>query len=149
MKVGLVGFSGSGKSTVFQWLTGARPDPSKAQLGQTGVAKVPDPRLDLLSARFQPRKTTPAALDFLDTPGLLPDERRDNPRRLGILREANGLLVVLNGFSQGDLAEQLARFRQEIVFADLEIITNRMRRLEEQLKKTKPAKERVAHQQEL
>src|ERR687885_1583348 len=131
MKVGIVGFAGSGKSTVFQWLTGARPDPGKAQLGQTGVAKLPDPRLDLLSSRFQPRKTTPAALDFLDTPGLLPTERRDNPRRLGILREAGGLLVVLNGFSEGDLAGQLCRFRQELTFAHLEIVTNRIARLED------------------
>src|SRR6516165_8310016 len=122
MKVGLVGYSGSGKSTVFQWLTGAKPDPAKAQMGQTGVAKVPDPRLDWLSAKFNPKKTTPTALEFLDTPGLMPTERRDNPRRLGILRESNGLLVVLNGYSESDLAAQLNRFRQELVFADLEIV---------------------------
>src|SRR4051794_3900128 len=103
MKVGIVGYSGVGKSTVFQWMTGATPDPGKAQLGQTGVAKIHDPRLEWLSAKFNPRKTTPASLDFLDTPGLLPTERRDNPRRLGILREANGLLVVLNGYSEADL----------------------------------------------
>src|SRR5215471_8140816 len=98
MKVGIVGYSGSGKSTAFQWLTGAHPDPAKAQHGQTGVARVPDPRLDWLSEKFQPKKTVYTALEFLDTPGLLPTERRDNPRRLGILHEANGLLVVLNGY---------------------------------------------------
>src|SRR5580692_4458553 len=111
MKVGIVGFAGSGKSTVFQWLTGAKPDPAKAQLGQTGVAKVHDARLDWLSNKFKPKKTTPAALEFLDTPGLLPAERRDNPRRLGILRESGGLLVVLNGFGERDPAGQLLRFR--------------------------------------
>ena len=149
MKVGIVGYAGSGKSTVFQWLTGAKPDPAKAQMGQTGVAKVPDPRLDLLSARFQPKKTTPTALDFLDTPGLMPDERRDNPRRLGILRESNGLLVVLNGFSEADLAGQLRRFREELMFADLEIVTNRIGRLEDQLKKPRPAKQKEQDQLEL
>ena len=107
MKVGIVGFAGSGKTTVFQWLTGAKPDAAKAQTGQTGVAKMPDPRLDWLSAKFQPKKTTPTTIDFLDTPGLMPTERRDNPRRLGILRESNGLLVVLNGYSESDLASQL------------------------------------------
>ena len=146
MKVGLVGYSGSGKSTVFQWLTGARPDPAKAQMGQTGVAKVPESRLDWLSAKFNPKKTTPAALDFLDTPGLLAGERRDNPRRLGILREANGMLVVLNGYSESDLAAQLRRFREEIIFADLEIVTNRIDRLLAQLKKPRPAKEKEADQ---
>jgi ribosome-binding ATPase YchF (GTP1/OBG family) len=149
MKVGLVGFAGSGKSTVFQWLTGAKPDPGKAQLGQTGVAKIPDPRLDFLAARFQPKKVTPTALEFLDTPGLLPTERRDNPRRLSILREANGLLVVLNGYNESDPAGQLRRFREELVFADLEIVTNRIERLVDQLKKPRPAKQRDADQEEL
>jgi len=148
MKVGLVGFAGSGKSTVFQWLTGAKPDPAKAQHGQAGVAKIHDPRLDYLSGRFNPKKTTPATLDFLDTPGLLPTERRDNPRRLGILRESNGLLVVLNGFGEGDPAGQLRRFREELVFADLEIVGNRLSKLEDQLKKPKPAKQKEAEQAE-
>ncbi|HZY88819.1 MAG TPA: DUF933 domain-containing protein [Gemmataceae bacterium] len=149
MKVGIVGFAGSGKSTVFQWLTGAKPDAAKAQMGQTGNAKVPDARLDWLSAKFRPRKTTPAAIDFLDTPGLLPTERRDNPRRLGILRESGGLLVVLNGFAEGDLAGQLRRFREELTFADLEIVTGRIARLEDGLKKPRPAKQKEADQQEL
>ena len=149
MKVGLVGFSGSGKGTVFQWLTGVKPDPSKSSLGQTGVAKIPDPRLDWLSAKFQPRKTTGATIDFLDTPGLLATERRDNPRRLGILRESGGLLVVLNGFSETDLAGQLRRFREELIFADLEIVSNRISRLEDQLRKPRPAKQKEADQQEI
>ncbi|MFM7150596.1 MAG: DUF933 domain-containing protein [Gemmataceae bacterium] len=149
MKVGLVGFAGSGKSTVFEWLTGVKPDVAKAQHGQTGVAKIPDSRLDWLSGKFQPRKTTQATLDFLDTPGLMPTERRDNPRRLGVLRESGGLLVVLNGYSEGDLAGQLTRFRDELIFADLEIVTNRISRLEDQLKKARPAKEKEIQQAEL
>ena len=149
MKVGIVGFTGSGRSTVFQWLTGVKPDPSKSQTGQTGIAKIPDPRLDWLSAKFQPRKTTPATIEFLDMPGLLATERRDNPRRLGILRESGGLLVVLNGFNEPDLTGQLRRFREELVFADLEIVSNRIGRLEDQLRKPRPAKQKEADQQEI
>jgi GTP-binding protein YchF len=149
MKVGIAGFAGSGKSTAFQWLTGVKPDPAASQRGQVGMAKVPDDRLDWLSKHFQPKKTTPATLEFLDTPGLLVTERRDNPRRLAILREAGGLLVVLNGFSAGDLTAELRQFREEILFADLEIVSNRIGRLQDQFKKPKPAKEREADQQEL
>jgi len=149
MKVGIVGFSGSGKSTVFHWLTGVKPDPSKSQTGQTGIARIADPRLDWLSAKFEPRKTTPATLEFLDTPGLLATERRDNPRRLGILRESGGLLVVLNGFNEPDLAGQLRRFREELMFADLEIVSNRISRLNDQLRKPRPAKQKEADEQEL
>src|SRR6516225_4576204 len=99
MKVGIAGFSGSGKSTVFHWLAGVKPDPAKSLHGQVGIARVPDERLDWLAGQFRPKKTTPATLEFLDTPGLLLSERRDNSRRLAILRDAGGLLVVLTGFS--------------------------------------------------
>jgi hypothetical protein len=149
MKIGLVGFSGSGKSTVFQWLTGVAPDPSRVQQGQTGMAKIPDPRLDRLSGMFKPKKTTPAEVAILDTPGLLTDERKDNPRRLAILREAAGLVVVLDGFSGAPLASTLAKFREELLFADLEIVSNRVGRIETQLKKPRPAKEREAEEAEL
>ena len=149
MKVGIVGYSGTGKTTVFQWLTDVKPDPSKGQVGQTGVAKMPDPRLDFLSGLFNPKKTTPATLDFLDTPGLLANDRESNPRRLAILREASGLVVVLNDFSETDLARQLCRFREELVYADLEIITGRIKKLEDTLKKPRPAKEKEIQQAEL
>lgn len=144
MKIGLVGFSGSGKSTVFQWLTGVAPDPGRVQQGQTGMAKLADPRVDKMAAIFKPKKTTYAEIAFLDTPGLDMSERRDNPRRLGILREADGLVVVLNGYSGGDLAAELRQFREEIAFADLEILTNRLSKVAANMKKPKPAKEREA-----
>src|SRR5262245_1223025 len=54
MKVGIAGFSGSGKSTVFRWLTGVAPDPAASQRGQIGMAKVPDERLNWLSTHFKP-----------------------------------------------------------------------------------------------
>jgi ribosome-binding ATPase YchF (GTP1/OBG family) len=149
MKVGIAGFTGSGKSTVFHWLTGVKPDPAASQRGQVGVAKIPDERLDWLSAQFNPKKTTHGTIEFLDTPGLMPTERRDNPRRLAIMREADGLLIVLTGYGDTKLADELRRFREEMVFADLEIVTNRVDKLQDQLKKAKPAKEKEADQFEL
>ncbi len=152
MKLGLVGFAGSGKSTVLEWLTGEKPDPAKVQHGQTAMAEVPDERLRAITAKYRPKKPDPvfAKIAFLDTPGLLTDDRKDNPRRLGIIREANGMVVVLDGFSRGDLAEQLRRFREECLLADLEIVTNRISKLEAQLKKrARPAKEIEADEAEL
>ncbi len=149
MKIGLVGFAGSGKSTVFRWLTGVAPDPARVQQGQIGTAKLPDPRVDQMAAIFKPKKTVYAEIAFLDTPGLDLSERRDNPRRLGILRESDGLVVVLNGYAGGgNLADELRRFRDELIFADLEILTNRFGKVEANLKKPKPAKEREADEQE-
>jgi hypothetical protein len=114
------------------------------------MARIPDDRLIWLTEKFKPKKSTPATIEFLDTPGLLPPpERRDNPRRLGILREAGGLVVVLSGFSRQDLAAELRQFREELFFADLEILSNRVDRLKDQLRKPKPGKEREANQAEL
>ena len=149
MKVGLVGYAGSGKSTVFQWLTGATPDPAKIQQGQSAMADVPDDRLPPIADVFKPKKLTYARVEFLDTPGLMASERKDNPRRLGILREANGVVVVLDGFSRTDLADQLRRFREDLLFADLEVVSNRVPKVEAGLKKAKPAKERELDEIEL
>jgi ribosome-binding ATPase YchF (GTP1/OBG family) len=148
MKIGIAGYSSSGKSTVFHWLTGVKPDPSKMQTGQAGMADVPDERLNLLSAKFKPKKTTFAKIEFVDTPGLLATERRDNSRRLGILRDTNALLIVLNGYSEADPAGELRRFREELLFADLEVVTNRIGKVEDQLKKPRPAKQKELDQQE-
>src|SRR4029077_19236236 len=104
MKVGIAGFASSGKSTVFHWLTGVKPDPAASQRGQIGMARIPDERLDWLSAQSRPKKTTPATIEFLDTPGIMATAAADdsgrsrNPARLAILREADGLLVVLTGY---------------------------------------------------
>lgn len=149
MKVGIGGYSGSGKSTVFQWLTGAKPDPAAMQRGQVAVAKVPDDRLAWLSNHFKPKKTTAATIEFLDTPGLITTEQRDNPRRLSLLRDAGGLLIVLNGHSESGLADQLSRFRYEMIFADLEIVSTRIGKLEDQLKKPRPQKQKDLDQAEL
>src|SRR5438552_12966880 len=151
MKIGLVGYAGTGKSLVFEWLTGDKPDPSKVQQGQTAMADVPDDRLRAVTAKFKPKKPDPifAKVAVMDTPGLMADERKDNPRRLGVLREANGVVIVLDGFSRSDFADQLRRFREDLLLADLDIVSNRVPKLESGLKKAKPAKEREADEAEL
>jgi ribosome-binding ATPase YchF (GTP1/OBG family) len=62
MKIGLIGLPKSGKTTLFNLLTGSavptsRYDTSRAEL-HTGVARVPDARVDRLSALFSPKQTT-------------------------------------------------------------------------------------------
>lgn len=149
MKMGLVGYAGTGKSTVFEWLTGEKPDPAKVQNGQTAMADVPDDRLAKIAAHLKPKKTTYTKVAVLDTPGLMIGEQKDNARRLGVIREANGMVIVLDGFSRTDFASQLARFREELLFADLEVVSNRVPKVRAGLKKAKPAKEREAEEEEL
>lgn len=138
MRVGLAGFSGSGKSTLFQLLTGAKPDPGKVHSGQVAMAVLADPRLDFLASLHNPKKVTPTAVEMVDSPGLVPGTHGDNPQRLAVIREADALAIVLDGFSGADPAADFAAFRDEIAFADLSVITNRAERLEASVKKHRP-----------
>src|SRR2546428_3091901 len=74
LKIGLLGFSKVGKPTLFNILTGAHVTVDKYAAGRAepnvGVAKVPETRLDRLSAMFKPKKTTYAHVDFLDIQAL-------------------------------------------------------------------------------
>ena len=58
MKIGLAGYQGGGKSTIFELLTGVAPDPAKSHSGQVGVAQIPDERFDRLVALYRPKKAT-------------------------------------------------------------------------------------------
>ena len=126
-----------------------RPDPGKIHAGQVGVATLSDPRLDFLASLHKPKKVTPASVEFLDTPGLMLGSHADNPQRLALIREGDALLIVLNGFAGGDPAAQLAAFRDEMLFADLTVVTTRVERLEASLKKPRPDRERVAKELEI
>ena len=141
MRAGLVGFSGSGKSTLFQLLTGATPDPGKVHSGQVGIATLTDPRLNFLAELHKPKKVTSATVELLDTPGLMPGTHGDNPQRLALIREGDALLIVLGAFAGGDPAADLAAFRDEMLFADLGVVTNRAERLEASVKKPRPDRE--------
>jgi GTP-binding protein YchF len=149
MRAGLVGFSGSGKSTLFRLLTGVHPDPGKVHSGQVGIATLHDPRLDFLAGLHHPKKVTPATVELLDTPGLIPGTHGDNPQRLALIREGDALLVVLAGFAGGDPAADLAAFREELLFADLGVVTNRIERLEASLKKPRPDRDALLEELEI
>ena len=141
MRAGLVGFAGSGKSTLFHLLTGATPDPGKIHSGQVGIATLSDPRLDFLTGLHKPKKVTSATLEILDTPGLMPGSHGDNPQRLALIREGEALIIVLGAYSGNDPAADLSAFREELLFADLGVVTNRVDRLEASIKKPRPDRE--------
>ena len=70
MKIGLVGYKGSGKSTLFAWLTGMKPDPALAHASHSAMAPIPEPRVEALAQIYHPKKATLASLEIVDTPGL-------------------------------------------------------------------------------
>jgi GTP-binding protein YchF len=135
MKIGLVGFAGSGKTTVFNTMTGLAVPVGFGGEIRLGTVRVPDERIDRLSAIFSPRKTTYAEMSFCDIPGEHGAERRGLSRR-GIqqIRDQEALCLVLRDFANPalegapDPAADLEAFHAECVFADLEIVEKRLER---------------------
>ena len=145
MKIGLVGYQGSGKSTLFHWITGVAPDPAMAHTGQSAMAAIPDPRLELLCKIYHPKKVTAAAIELVDTPGLT-RTHEGNAARLAMIREAGCLVFVVAAFDGGDPAAAMRSFDEDLLLADMEIVGNRIQRIEEQRKKPLPRLEQQQHE---
>jgi ribosome-binding ATPase len=141
MKIGLIGYQGSGKSTLFEWLTGVPADPAKSHTGQSAMAPVPEPRMDALSGVYHPKKITYAALELIDTPGLS-RSHEGNAARLGLLRDCGCLVMVVAAFESGaSAAADLSRFQEDLLLADMEIVSGRIDRLRDSVKKPRPNRE--------
>lgn len=140
MKIGIVGYQGSGKSTLFHWLTGIAPDPAHSHLTQAAMATVVDPRVAQLCEIYHPKKVTQAALEIVDTPGLA-RSHEGSAAKLAMIREAGCLVVVVAAHSGADAAADLTNFEDDLLIADLDIINGRMERLREQTKKPRPNRE--------
>ncbi|MEX0937384.1 MAG: DUF933 domain-containing protein [Pirellulales bacterium] len=140
MKIGIVGYQGSGKSSLFEWLTGVAADPAKAHQSQVAMAPVIDPRVADLCEIYDPKKVSHASLELVDTPGLS-HSHEGNPARLGLIREAGCLVVVVAAFDGSNPAAELSRFQEDLLLADLEIVSGRVERLRESVKKPRPTRE--------
>lgn len=146
MKIGLIGYKGSGKSTLFQWLTGETPDASLSHSTQEATAAIPEHRVAGLCEIYNPKKVTMASMTIVDTPGLSRDQD-GNPTRLAKLREAADCVVCLiPSFEGSEPAKEINALQEDLILADLEIVTNRIQRINEQ--KRKPLVKSEADKQE-
>jgi ribosome-binding ATPase YchF (GTP1/OBG family) len=143
MRIGIVGYQGTGKSTVFELLTGAKPDLAKAHLGQSGITVVPDERFAGLVQMFKPKKETPAKIELFDTPGLSRSEPELNPQRLGVIRESTALVQVVGAFLGGDPVAEVQSFVEDMILADLQVISNRIERLKKDVLKPVPNRDQL------
>lgn len=148
MKIGLVGFAGSGKTTVFNSMTGMDAPVGFGGEIRLGTARVPDDRIDSLSAHFSPKKTTYAEMAFADIPGEHGAEKKGlSPKALQQIRDQEALCLVVRDFpnptldSDPDPMGDLEAFHTECILADMEIVE---RRLERARKEKAPAQEIAA-----
>jgi hypothetical protein len=146
LRSALIGLGSSGKSTLFQLMTSIREPMRAAGKGDAaiGISKVPDPRLDRLTAMYNPRKRVPATIEFADiaAPG-----RTAGAQALvdvAAYKNADALVHVLRAFRDPAVAHPAgsvnpARDAQamedELILADLGVAERRLERLEKDLKK--------------
>ena len=144
MDIGIVGLAASGKTTLFELMTASRSDTARRDTTTVGIARVPDSRLERLSAMFRPEKTTPAAIRYQDVPGL-PEEHRAE-LNFPELRTADVLMIVLRAFESDvvphplqtiDPLRDLVRIEEEFLIQDLVQVERRMERLAKDLGKRK------------
>jgi len=135
MKIGLVGFAGSGKTTVFNAMTGLDVPVGYGGEVRLGIVSVPDERINDLSIIFSPKKQTYAEISFCDVPGEHGSDKKGlSPRGLQQIRDQEALCLVLRDFDNPALEgapeplSDLESFHTECVFADLEIIEKRLDR---------------------
>jgi GTP-binding protein YchF len=140
VQVTIVGMPGSGKSTVFNALTGAQAETGFSggrAAPNVGVVKVPDQRLDRLAELFKPKKTTPADVTYVDVaiPAGAAREGTIQPDVLAQIRNADALLHVARAFD-GGAAERAAdpwrdvdELELEFAVADLTVVEKRLEKL--------------------
>jgi ribosome-binding ATPase len=137
LRVGIVGLPNSGKTTLFNALTRAGAQVTAyadvTQKPNVGMAILADDRLERVAEVVGSKKVTPAAIRIVDVPG-----RGEIP---GELRQADALLVVLDGFSEGaDPAADLETLRLELLVADRDHVERRLERVRKEAKSGDRAK---------
>jgi len=139
MRVGICGYPGSGKSTVFKALApGSRADRDVA----FGNIKVPDAWVDFLASVFHPKKTTLAEITFVDVGGV--GGRAGGafpPEVIQAMRNADVLAHVVRGFDNPQLstppdpARDERAFNDELLLLDLGTLEKRAERFKKENKK--------------
>jgi GTP-binding protein YchF len=152
VRLGIIGFPGSGKTTLFNLLTGAdagvAQPPGRGRVN-VGVARVPDDRVTRLAALFQPRKTVYASVEVVDLAGFERGARATLD--VGELRQADALLHVIRAFPSPALgaassaAREVQGLEEELLLADLEVVERRLQKLGSGLKRRPTDAEQREH----
>jgi len=152
LRSALIGFGSTGKTTLFQLMTSARGDSARAAPGRTeatiGISKVPDERLDRLTAMYNPRKRVPATVEFTDLAA--PGGTGGAKALVDVAgyKNADALVHVIRTFDDAavphppgpiDPARDAQAMEDELILADLGVAERRLERIEKDLKKNRSA----------
>ena len=145
MKTGIIGLPQVGKTSLFKILTKAKVDEhgrANPRDAHIGVARVPDERLEKLSALYSPKKTTFASVEFVDVAAIGKEALKETAF-LTNLRNVDALIHVLRAFENDSVPHEgpidPLRDAKSVVFdlmlSDLSQVEKRMERVEKDMKK--------------
>lgn len=150
MQLGIIGLPLVGKTTIFELMTESKVKTLGTGKTNTAMARVPDQRVDWLSALYKPKRTTYAQLEMVDIPGLSPGSEKAAAMFLDSVRKADALLHVVRIFEdpnvpyQGDKLDpvgDIENIHYELLLADLGLVERRIQRIEDSKKKKGQEKE--------
>lgn len=150
MKLGIVGLPNVGKSTLFNAITNAGAQAANYAFctiePNVGVVAVPDERLDKLTEMYNPAKTTPATIEFVDIAGLVKGASKGEGlgnKFLSHIREVDAIIHVVRCFDNDDIthvdgsvdpSRDIETINLELILSDLEILDRRIAKTEKDLK---------------
>lgn len=160
MKLGILGPPQSGKTTLFAALTRGQADTgtSRGEKVHLGSVKVPDARLDKLRDLYQPKKFTPAKVDYVDAPPMetAPGRaERGTLAALTALRDVDAFVLVVRAFEDPavphfretiDPAGDASWLVSELLLEDLAVVERRVDRIEKSLKVGKKPEDPAEHE---
>ncbi len=129
MEIAILGRPQSGKSSIFEIMTGIKSREVFGEQFVRGVAKVPDLRFEKLVETFKPAKITPASIPFVDVNAAEKDAWNATRQSLG---SCDAILHVVDAFNSQSPAEAAKSFRaleDELIISDLGIVEKRLERL--------------------
>ena len=139
-RAGILGLPQSGKTTLFEILMQGAGSASPGR-EQVGVVRVPDARVDRLSALYQPKKTTYATVQFVDSAAAGQASARSAAKGtdlFGSVRACDALVLVVRDFELSgeapDAARDLRTLEAELILNDLAIVENRLEKLAKELR---------------
>jgi ribosome-binding ATPase len=144
MKLGIIGLTGSGKTTLFSSLSKAKGSGNKniaaGKNPNVKIVPVPDERLEKLEQIFKPKKKTPAYIEFVDIPGLEKGRRGAGNKFLSNIRGVDALVHVVKCYESPSNTplEDIEVIDLELIVSDLESIEKRIKSIEKQTRNTDP-----------